>query len=130
MTMPLCQYINSIINTCEWTPKRRSRALGLIEGRRHKLREISQITNIPIGTWEILRNATCPWQNHEIIVLISCWNDTNIELNFTSLGIMHLIVYRCNRLLNIFQVQVSETTLKLTLKDLGYYHRIARCRHF
>ena len=34
------------MKTCEWTPKRRSRALGLIEGGRHKLREISQITNI------------------------------------------------------------------------------------
>ena len=58
--MPLCQYIESIMNTCEWTPKRRSRALGLIEGRRHKLREISQITNIPIGTLGDLKKCDMP----------------------------------------------------------------------
>ena len=31
----------------QWTPKRRSRALGLIQSKRHSLSEITKITHIP-----------------------------------------------------------------------------------
>src|SRR5437762_4138171 len=38
------------MKTHEWSPGRRYKALGLIEGGRHSLREITNITNIPKGT--------------------------------------------------------------------------------
>src|ERR1700689_4646713 len=43
------------MKTLEWAPKRRSRALGLIEGRRHSLSEINHITNISNRTFRSLR---------------------------------------------------------------------------
>src|SRR5579859_896102 len=48
------------MKTVEWTPKRRSRALGLVEGRQHSLSEISQITNIPNRTLYSLRKRNTP----------------------------------------------------------------------
>src|SRR5271154_3502069 len=43
------------MKTPHWTPKKRSRALGLIEGGLHTLSEITQITNIPKGTLKHLK---------------------------------------------------------------------------
>src|SRR5271169_5842319 len=43
-------YIVNTMKTREWSPKRRSEALGLIAGGRHSLAEITNITNIPKGT--------------------------------------------------------------------------------
>ena len=49
------QLIKHIMKSIEWTPKRRSRALGLTQGGRHSLSEITKITNIPKGTLGNLR---------------------------------------------------------------------------
>ena len=49
--------IDRIMKTCEWTPKHRSRALALIEDCWHKLREVSQMTNISIDTLGDLRKC-------------------------------------------------------------------------
>jgi len=48
------------MKTPHWTPKRRIRALGLIQGRRHSLSEISQFTNIPKGTIGDLKKGNTP----------------------------------------------------------------------
>ena len=48
------------MKTCEWTPKRRSRALALMQGGRHSLRVISQIINIPKGTLSKLKKSGTP----------------------------------------------------------------------
>jgi transposase len=34
----------------DWSPKKRSRVLGLVDGGRHSVREISNITGIPKST--------------------------------------------------------------------------------
>ena len=43
-----------------WTPKRRSRALGLIKGGRHSLLEITKITNIPKSMLQHLKHCNTP----------------------------------------------------------------------
>jgi len=54
------QLVQYIMKTHEWTPKKRSRVLGLIQGGRHSLSEISQITNIPKGTIGNLKKRDTP----------------------------------------------------------------------
>ena len=44
----------------QWTPKKRSRALGLIQGERHSLSEITKITNIPKQTLGDLKKRNTP----------------------------------------------------------------------
>jgi hypothetical protein len=48
------------MKTPHWTPKKRSRALGLIEGGLHTLSEITHITNIPKGTLKHLKKRNTP----------------------------------------------------------------------
>ena len=60
ITISLCQPVNYIMKTCEWTPTRRSRTLALTEEGRCKLREISQITNIPIDALGDLKKRGMP----------------------------------------------------------------------
>jgi len=46
-------FVSDIIETrksCEWTPKHRGRALGLMQGGQHSLMEISKITKISEST--------------------------------------------------------------------------------
>ena len=44
-----------------WTPKRWSRALGLIQGDQHFLSDITKITNIPKSTLQHLKHHNTPF---------------------------------------------------------------------
>ena len=48
------------METHEWTPKRRSIALGLIQGSQHSLSEISHIADIPKDTFGNLKKHNTP----------------------------------------------------------------------
>jgi hypothetical protein len=54
--VPIIWYLlEYIMRTVEWMPRWWSRAFELIQGDRHSLSEITQITNIPKGTFENLK---------------------------------------------------------------------------
>jgi len=118
------------MKTCEWTPKRWSRALGLIKRGRHSFSEISQITKISRGTLEDLKKR-----------------DTSLSKAHTGhphklsehakRAIERLIrqSYKTRRLsaksiIHDLQLEVCESTVKLALKDLGYRHCIAWWRTY
>ena len=114
----------------QWTPKWRSRALGLIQGERHSLSEITKITNIPKQTLGDLKQyntpiskprSGCPAklsERHKRQIVF------HITRNYQS---HHLSV--CF-IIEDLQLQVHLNTLKQTLKSLGYNHQIARRRPF
>jgi len=113
-----------------WTPKRRSRALGLIQGGRHTLSEITKITNIPKSTLQHLKNRNTPLNKARTgrPVKLSERDKRHIVLHITK-------NHQSRRLSAIsiihdLQLLIGITTLKITLSDLGYSHRIARRRPF
>src|SRR5579859_7666294 len=114
----------------EWTPKCRSRALGLIEGRRHSLREISHITNIPLGTLGDLKKRGTPItkpRSSRPPKLSECTKrqiEYHIHRNHSTRRLSAIQIIRD------LQLKVSETTLKFALRDIGYTHCIARQRPF
>ena len=118
------------MKTHEWTPKRRSRALGLLQGGRHAFSEITQITNIPKGTLGNLKKRGTPLnkprsgrppklsdRDKRQIVLHTTKNHKSRRLSVQSI-------------IQDLQLDIGTTQLKCTLKNLGYHHRIARCRPF
>ena len=118
------------MKTHEWTPKRRSRALGLIQGGRHFLTEISQITNIPLGTLGDLKKRNTPLNK------VRKGGPRKLTDRHKRQIIFHITKNHTSRRLSAIsiiqdlQLDVHPDTLKKTLKDLGYNHRIARRRPF
>jgi transposase len=118
------------MKTVEWTPKRRSRALGLVEGRRHSLSEISQITNIPDRTLYSLRKRNTPLNK------VRSGRPSKLSPRHKRQIVFHITRNHESRRLSTMsiiqdlQLDIGITQLKHTLKDLGYNHRIARRRPF
>src|SRR5579859_2949909 len=118
------------MKTCEWTPKRRSRALGLIKGGRHSLSEISQIINISKGTLGDLKKRDTP--------LSKARTGRPYKLSERAKRAIERLIrqsYKTRHLSAKFiiqdlQLEVCESTIKLALKDLGYRHYIARRRTY
>jgi transposase len=118
------------MKTVEWTPKKRSRALGLMEGRRHSMSEISQMTNIPERTLYSLRKRNNPLNKvrsgrpPKLSPRHKCQIIFHITRNHEShrLSVMTII--------QDLQLDIGIRQLKCTLTDLGYHHRIARHRPF
>ena len=118
------------MKTLEWTPKRRSRVLGLIQGGRHSLSEISQITNIPKGTIGNLKKRNTPLNK------VRSGHPPKLSIRDKRQIVFHITRNHESRHLSVMsiiqdlQLSTSITRLKCTLKDLGYNHRIARHRLF
>lgn len=114
----------------QWTPKRRSRALGLIQGKRHSLREITEITNIPKQTLGDLKKRNTP------ISKPRSGRPAKLSERHKRQIVFHITRNHQSRRLSVssiirdLQLQVHPNTLKQTLKSLGYNHRIARRRPF
>jgi len=94
------------------------------------MREISQITNIPLGTLGDLKKRNTPLTKHrsgrphKLSERHKRQIEFHIHRNFASRRLsVHTIIKN-------LQLESSKTTVKLALKDLGYYHRIARRRPF
>ena len=118
------------MKTLEWTPKRRSRALGLIQGGRHSLSEISHITNIPKGTLGDLKKRNSPLNKvrsghpFKLSVGNKCQIVFHITRNHESCRLSTMSI------IQDLHLNIGITQLKHTLKDLGYNHRIARHQPF
>jgi transposase len=118
------------MKTVEWTPKRRSRAFGLIQGARHTLSEISQITNIPLGTLGDLKKRNSPLSK------VRSGRPVKLSDRHKRQIVFHITKNHKSRRLSAIsiihdlQLDVHPDTLKRTLKSLGYNHRIARRRPF
>jgi len=106
------------MKTYEWTPKRRTRALGLIKGGRHSLSEISQITNVPKGTLGNLKKQDTS--------LSKAHTECPDKLSDRAKGANERLIrpsYKTHCLstksiIHDLQLEVCESTVKLALKDL------------
>ena len=118
------------MKTHEWTPKKRSRVLGLIQGGRHSLSEISQITNIPKGTIGNLKKRDTPLNK------VRSGRPPKLSDRHKRQIVLHITKTHKSRRLSLIsiiqdlQLDIGITQLKLTLKGLGYDHCIARRRPF
>jgi len=114
------------MKTHEWTPKRRSRALALIEGSRHSLSEISGITNIPKGSLGNLKKRNTPLNKPR------SGHPPKLSDRAKRRIVFHITKNYKSRRLSVLsiiqdlQLDIGIIQLRSTLKDLGYYHRIAR----
>ena len=110
--------------------KRRSQAFGLIQGKRYSLSEITKITNVSKGTLGNLKKHDTP--------LNKIWTGHSLKLSehHKCQMVFHII---CNHescrlsissIIRDIQLDVHLTTLKQTLKDLGYNHWMAWCWPF
>ena len=110
------------MKTLEWTPKRRSRALGLIQGGRHSLSEISHIVNIPKGTLGDLKKRNSPLNK------VRSGRPLKLTDHHKRQFVFHITRNHTSRRLSLISIiqdlelDISITTLKHTLKDLGYNH--------
>jgi len=118
------------MKTHEWTPKKRSRALGLIQGERHSLSEITTITNIPKGTLGDLKKRNTPLNK------VRTGRPEKLSDRHKRQIVFHITRNHQSRRLSTFsiisdlQLNIHPNTLKYALKDLGYNHCIARRRPF
>ena len=114
----------------EWTPKRRSRAFGLFQSERHSLSEITKITNIPKGTLGNLKKRNTPLSKAR------SGRPPELSDRHKCQIVFHITRNHQSRRLSVFsiirdlQLQVHPNTVKHTLKDPGYNHRITRRRPF
>jgi len=114
------------MKTHEWSPGRRYKGLGLIEGGRHSLWEITNITNIPKGTLGDLKKR-----------------DTGISKprsgrpkTLSSRDLRHIEIYirtshttrrtLIPRLISLLDLQAHPNSVRKALIGLGYNHRVAR----
>ena len=118
------------MKTPHWTPKRRSRALGLVEGGRHSLSEITHITNIPEGTIKHLKKRNTPLNK------VRSGRSPKLSSRDKRQIVFHITRNHESRRLSMMsiiqnlQLDIDITQLKHTLKDLEYNHRITRRRPF
>ena len=112
----------------DWSPKKRSRVLGLINGKRHTIREISDITKIPkstvgdiktrnIATTRFKRRRPRKLTSHDIRRIV-CFIKKSRETRRSD----------CKAIITALDLDVSERTLISTLKELGYTRGVARRR--
>ena len=118
------------MKTHEWSPNRKSMALGLIKGGRHKLSEITQITNIPSPTLRRIKKLDTAITKPR----------SGRPKKLTPRDLRHIEIYirsnyrtrrvRLSQLIKLFQLDATERTVRKALKELGYNHRVARRRPF
>jgi hypothetical protein len=118
------------MKTLDWSPKRRSRALGFQSGR-HSLSEISQITNIPKGSIGNLKKRDTPLNK------VRSGGPLKLSDRHKRQIVFHITKNHKSRRLSVMsiiprnlQLDIGITQLKVTLKSLGYNQRIARHRPF
>ena len=114
------------MKTHEWSSNMQSKVLGLIDGQRHSLADITKVTNIPKSTvYDIKKRSTAVSKQR-----------SGCPLTLTAREKRHLEIYlRTNKstrrsnltqLKKVLNLDVHETTIRRALNDLGYNHRIAR----
>ena len=114
------------MKTHEWSPNFRSKALGLCQGGRHSLRNITNIINISKSTiYDIKKRDTAATKQR-----------SGHAKKLTDRDKRHLEMYtRTNRttgrvslsyLNSILPKKTHENTIRKALNELAYNHRIAR----
>jgi len=107
------------MKTLEWTPRGRSRVLGLIQGGRHSRSEISQITNIPKGTIGNLKKRNTPLNK------VRSGHPPKLSIRDKRQIVFHITRNHESRRLSVMsiiqdrQLDTSITRLKCALKDLS-----------
>ena len=107
------------------TPQCRSRALELIQGGLHFLSEIFHITNISKGTLGDLRKCNSSLNKVHSGHPLNLSNRHKYQIIFYITKNYEFRHFTLISIISNFELNISLSTLKHTLKDLGYNHRIA-----
>src|SRR5438270_6725521 len=119
-----------MVKTHEWSPTSRGKVLGLGADSRNSLQDITEIVNIPRSTVSSIKSQGTGinkprsgrprklstrdiWQ----IVRFLHTNKTTCRYSLTQLK-------------DYFKLEVHENTIRKTLQEAGYCHRVARCRPY
>ena len=130
MAMPRIYYIVFIMKTHEWSPKMQNMALGLIAGGQHSLREITNITNIPKGTLGDLKkrgtpiSKPCTGRPKKLSKGEKHYIDLYIRRNSTTRRSTP------ETIIEALTLDASPKTVRTALTELGYTHKVAKCRPF
>ena len=118
------------MKTHEWSPNTRSKILGLYQGKRHSLQDITHILNIPkTSVYNIKKRATA-------ISKPRIGRPKKLTPRDMRRIIAHIRINRITRRLTLTQLiraldlEVHENTLQRVLNEIGYKWRVARRRPF
>ena len=119
-----------IMKKHEWSPESRNKALGLIAGGRHSLRDITNITNIPKETLGDLkkRGTGVTKQRGGRLKKFDTRDKCRIELHIRRDSKTRRL--SLHQLIKDLLLDALEKTVRLTLQELGYSHKIAKRRPF
>ncbi len=118
------------MKTHEWSSGRRYKTLGLIEGKRHSLSDITDIPNIPKDTLSDIkkRGIGISKQRSGHPKKLTAWDKHRIK-RFNRINKFTRRV-ALSRFKSILQLNTHENTIHKALIELSYNHRVARHRHF
>jgi hypothetical protein len=112
----------------DWSPKKRSRVLGLIDGGRHTIREISDIVGIPKSTVGDIKTRNIATTKFK------CGRPKKLTVHAKRRIERYIKKSRatrrqdCNTIIEELRLNVCATTLMNALLELGYTRSAARRR--
>jgi len=113
---------------CDWSSKKWSRVLALVDGKRHTICEISELTGIPkstVGDIKTRNTAATKWRCGwpKILTKYDKWQiDRYIKKSRTTRR------EDCNTIIKALHLNVCQNTLMAAILELGYTRSIARRR--
>lgn len=118
------------MKTHEWSPNSRSKALGLCQGRRHSLHDITNIINIPKFTvYDIKkRDTAASKQRSSRSKKLTDRDKRYLEIYIRTNKATRRVLLLYLKL--ILPEKIYKNTIRKALNKLGYNYRIARRRPF
>jgi transposase len=118
------------MKTHEWSEGQRYKALGLIEGKRHSLSEITDIVNIPKGTLSDIkkRGTGISKPRSGRPKKLTARDERRIKRFIRTNKFTRRVTL--SQLKSILQLNAHENTIHKALIELGYNQRVARRRPF
>ena len=118
------------MKTHEWSSEQRCKALGLIEGKRHSLSEITNIVNIPKGTLSDIKKRGTGISKHRSgrPKKLTTRDKRRIKRFIRTNRYTRRVTL--SRLKSILRLNAHENTIHKALIELGYNHRVACRRPF
>ena len=109
----------------DWSPKKRSRVLGLFDGGQHTIHEISDITGIPkstVGEIKTCNIATTKFKSGQPKKLTDYAKRRIVRWIKKSRETRHI---DCKAIITTLNLNVYENTLIKVLVELGYTQSVA-----
>lgn len=114
------------IKTHDWSPKKRSRVLGLIEGKKHSIRQIAELTGVPKSTVQDIKNRNTPDSKPKTgrPKVLSDRDKRRIEMYIRQSSETRQNTPEA--IIKALDLPCGITTLIKAIHELGYHRRVAR----